>query len=111
VRSLTVPTELGELKPDEQTVEIRFVNTKGQTEVWIYRLAPQLAGAWALNLPQRIRDGAVWEAYIDEGVDARLATQAGSIERLTPHLEYHHNELRHQSFEDCDVLSGRVLLP
>jgi hypothetical protein len=107
VRSLDV-ADTGEIKDSETDVEIRFVNTKGETEVWVYRLSPQLGENWRLSLPQRVRDGRIIAAYIDEGVDSRLATQAGSIERLTKHLEYHHNQLGHKSFEDCDVLSGRV---
>lgn len=88
MKELGMPEGLGRLKEGEQTVELRFVNSEGQTEVWI--LKGENVG------PNRIcglTGAVVWRAYLDDGMDTRLGNQRASIQRLLDHLEFHHNKL------------------
>lgn len=79
---------LGQLREGEQSVELRFVNQQGETEVWILKGANvgpnRLAG---------LTGATVWKAYIDDGVDSRLGLQREIIERLYRHLDQHHDNL------------------
>lgn len=102
MRGLGVPAQLGRLKRGEATVELRFVNTDGETEAWIIDKR-------ALDL-RFIRDSCVSRAYIDDGVDSRLANQGETIGRLTKHVAYHHDQLGMVPAEACPVLKGEVKL-
>lgn len=73
-------------RKDQPIVELRFVNPNGDTEVW---MLPTLALPWE---DSDFR-GAVRLAYLDRGVDSRLATQRGSIDRLQSHVDFHHDGL------------------
>jgi hypothetical protein len=102
----SLPSGLGELREGEATVELRFVNSRGQTEAWVMKAEPDI-----LDVMGRIgKLGVVWKAYIDDQTDSRLGTQSEHIARLLRHLQHHHQELGHRAAEDCDVLSGKVRL-
>lgn len=105
MRSLGVHGELGSLKAGESTAELRFVNHKGQTEAWIIQL-----GSDYMKLQRRVYHGEVIAAYIDDGVDSRLANQAETIDRLTKHIAYHHDQLGMVPAEACPILKGEVKL-
>lgn len=62
-------------RKDQPLVELRFVNPDGETEVW-------LLGKGALPWDDKDFRGAVRMAYLDRGVDMRLANQRDAIERL-----------------------------
>jgi hypothetical protein len=87
-----VPLEdLGRPAANQPLVELRFVNENGNTEVWM--LKREMLDFEGLSNPTRVR-----LAYLDRGVDSRLATQAESINRLQAHVNQHHNEL-HSEYE------------
>lgn len=83
-----LPGGLGQAKDGETTVEVRFVNSKGETEVWLLK-----TGAINSFLKLATAAAPVWKAYVDDGMDTRLANQRASIQRLLDHLEFHHDKL------------------
>jgi hypothetical protein len=85
--------QLSRPRSDQPTVEMRFVNENGDTEVWLIR--KDKLDFEGLSSPERVR-----LAYLDRGVDVRLATQRDSIERLQRHVESHHEYLRKYAQED-----------
>jgi hypothetical protein len=74
--------------PDESQplVEFRFTNTEGATEVWLLRR--ETLDFEGLGSAERVR-----MAYLDNGVDSRIARQRESIERLLRHVDAHHSDL------------------
>jgi hypothetical protein len=86
--------ELGKPDPKQPIVELRFVNTNGDTEVWLLRR--DTLDFEGLSDPTRVR-----MAYLDPGVDSRLGTQAQSIERLQAKLDAHHTE--HDMLAGCET--------
>lgn len=74
-----LPSGLGQPKKGEQTAELRFVNAKGETEVWLI----------SIEIAEEVTK--VWKAYIDDSVDSRLGLQRMSIERLQRHVQLHHD--------------------
>lgn len=101
MRQLGVPHQLGFPHEKISTAEIRFVNEKGQTEVWVFRLdQSQSPDGLFSELCNR-----VWMAYLDDGVDSRLANQAAAISRLVEHLQVHHAQLNMGTAEDCPVMN------
>lgn len=74
--------KLGALKPGEIAVELRFVNTEGETEVWMVD-----ANQDFLSSIRRGRDTPL--AYIDDGIDIRIANQKRTIDRLLAHTQFH----------------------
>lgn len=85
----SLPDGLGQLREGDTTAELRFVNTKGETEVWILKgVDPvRLTGSSEAGIR-----GVVCKAYIDDGVDARLGLQREIIERLHRHILAHHDD-------------------
>lgn len=73
--------ELGSLKPGSDSAELRFTNRDGNTEVWIIPRTP----VDSLSLLVQ----SVGSAYIDNGVDSRLALQIETINRLLAHVKEH----------------------
>ena len=74
--------KLGTLKPGEVAVELRFINTDGETEVWMVE-----ANKDFLSAIRRGRDTPL--AYIDDGIDIRIANQRNTIDRMLSHLHMH----------------------
>jgi hypothetical protein len=81
-----------ELKPEERglpqihngSVEVRFTNMNGETEVWVVKMLPEeLKG---------VEPADIIAAYIDDGVDVRLARQAETIGRLMRVIRAHNLE-------------------
>lgn len=98
-----LPIDLGQLKEGESTVELRFVNTKGETEVWILK-GDKANPAWIAHEINAI----VWKAYIDDGVDHRLELQRMIIDRLQRHVLAHHDELGYAVAEDCKTVGEQA---
>lgn len=90
--------EIGRLKHGETTVQMRFVNEDGETEVWIVALGLIQEDA---NKELHALRTTILKKFIDDQVDVRLGNQANSIDRLTKHLLWHHEELGQISFESC----------
>jgi hypothetical protein len=84
---------LGQVR--EGKAELRFTNQDGQTEVWLFGLNDHDT-KWFKSKTT--------EAYIDDGVDARLGLQANAIGRLTKHLAWHHGELNMVEAESCTYM-------
>jgi hypothetical protein len=101
VREIKVPEELGRPMEGAETVELRFANAEGRTEVWILKAGPILFSGAAAGV-----GGFIWKAYIDGGVDIRLSLQRQSIDRLLRHIEAHHDELGIKAQEVCKVTEG-----
>jgi hypothetical protein len=74
--------KLGTLKPGEVAVELRFINTDGETEVWMVE-----ANEDFLSSIRRTRNTPL--AYVDDGIDVRIATQKRTIDRLLSHVKFH----------------------
>jgi hypothetical protein len=79
-------TKLGVYKPGSGFLELRFTNLEDQTEVW---LIPE--GAVDFGRIQGLNQ--VKLAYVDYGVDIRLANQRYVIDRLQKHVEAHHLDI------------------
>jgi hypothetical protein len=91
-----VPLEdLGRPAANQPLVELRFVNENGSTEVWM--LKREMLDFEGLSSPTRVR-----LAYLDRGVDTRLANQLASIESLQRHIKYHHNMMESEGHSGCD---------
>jgi hypothetical protein len=71
-------SDRGRLKDGETTVEVRFINEDGETECWL------VEDFVSEHIRERVK-----ASYIDDGVDARIANQAESINRLLDHVKYH----------------------
>jgi hypothetical protein len=71
------PAEAG----GERLVEFRFTNAQGVTEAW---MIPANLLSWD-ELSKMVK-----LAYLDRGVDLRLAHQKASIDRLLDHVQFHH---------------------
>lgn len=87
------PSTLGRVAGDQPTVELRFVNALGKTEVWMVEtnrglldLMEQMAEVNGFGPRIRL-------AFLDHDVDARLGRQVESINRLLDHVNFHHTEL------------------
>jgi hypothetical protein len=88
-----VPLErLGRPKANQPQVELRFTNEHGTTEVWMISTSALYFDA----LKGRVR-----LAYLDHGVDIRLANQSASIDRLTKHLKHDHEVLEGEGYAPC----------
>lgn len=89
-------------------IELRFTNPKGKTEVWIIQPPAEIDGFGPTFNPQEMAGcGEVVRAYIDDGVDARLAVQAASVDRLAKHVSHHHDQLAIVAFEECDFMNPK----
>lgn len=86
------PDKLGKPRHDQDTIELRFVNDWGQTEAWFVAI-----GTGDLN---QFRESVV-TAYLDDAVDTRLGRQAKIIERMSAHIQHHHDEAGIVSAETC----------
>lgn len=82
--------DLSEPRKDQPIVELRFVNPDGDTEVWMVHKE-------SIDLQALSSFGLVRLAYLDKGVDSRLATQRESIDRLLKHLNTHHDEILNEA--------------
>jgi hypothetical protein len=71
--------DISQPREDQPTAELRFVNPDGSTEVWIISKA-------VMPWDDENFKSAVRLAYLDYGVDSRLANQRASIERLQEDL-------------------------
>lgn len=78
--------DLSEPRKDQPIVELRFVNPDGNTEVWMVHKE-------SIDLLALSSFGLVRLAYLDKGVDSRLANQSASIDRLQSHVDFHHDGL------------------
>jgi hypothetical protein len=72
-------SERGRIGPNEQTWEMRFINERGETEVWLVDQK-----FWASITPEFTK-----ASYIDDGIDSRITNQARSISRLLDHVRTH----------------------
>lgn len=81
------PAQYGRLHEKSDTVEIRFMNQAGNTEVWT------VGEAMASEILERARRSrAVLAGHLDRGIDTRIGVQRAAIERLQRHVEFHHEK-------------------
>lgn len=90
-------SKLGRPAQNQPIVELRFINQNGDTEAWLIRR--ETLDFEGLSSPTRVR-----VAYLDRGVDTRLATQKASIERLGSQL---YESAQHISAHHRDIADGR----